>query len=164
MIRIKPSLAATARSVFAQDRIRNTGRDDFRRPETRSRDGMPGIFSADPICLRPRRGEPETIAVSRRFFPNHCVDPTASGPVAPRLRLSPAVDHARRSGLAPISSMTCRQEILDRMYRIHRMVRIQSLPQHPVDPVHPVRKNSSRPNTSDVCDPAQGFGVYRGLA
>jgi hypothetical protein len=106
MIRIKPSLAATARSVFAQDRIRNTGRDDFRRPETRSRDGMPGIFSADPICLRPRRGEPETIAVSRRFFPNHCVDPTASGPVAPRLRLSPAVDHARRSGEDEVMTRT----------------------------------------------------------
>jgi hypothetical protein len=30
-------------------------------------------------------------------MPNHRVDPTASGLVAPRLRLSPAVDHARRS-------------------------------------------------------------------
>jgi hypothetical protein len=29
--------------------------------------------------------------------PNHCVDPTASGLVAPGERLSPAVDHARRS-------------------------------------------------------------------
>jgi hypothetical protein len=60
--------------------------------------------------------------------------------------------------------MTCRQGILDRMDKIHRMVRIQSLAEHPVDPVHPVRKNSSRPNTSVVLDPAQGFGVYRGLA
>jgi hypothetical protein len=95
---------------------------------------------------------------------NRCVDPTASGLVAARLRLSPAVDHARRSGTFSVSCMTCRQEILDRMDRIHRMVRNQSLPQHPVDPVHPVRMNSSRPNTSVVRDPAQGFGVYRGLA
>jgi hypothetical protein len=94
----------------------------------------------------------------RRHFPNHRVDPTASGLVASGVRFSPAVDHARRSGLFPISSMTCRQGILD------RMVRIQSLPEHPVDPVHPVRKNSSRPNTSVVLEPAQGFGVYRGLA
>ena len=45
------------------------------------------------------------------------------------------------------------------MDRIHRMVRIQSLPQHPVDPVHPVRMISSRPETSVVRDPGQGFGV-----
>jgi hypothetical protein len=100
----------------------------------------------------------------RRHFPNHRVDPTASGLVASGVRFSPAVDHARRSGSFPISSMTCRQGILDRMDRIHRMVRIQSLAQHPVDPVHPVRKNSSRPSTSVVRDPALGFDIYRGLA
>ncbi len=92
----------------------------------------------------------------------HCVDPTASGLLAPSLRLSPAVAHARRSESVPISSMTCRQEILDRMDRIHRMVRIQSLSQHPVDPVHPVRRNSSRPHTSAVRAPAQGVGIYKG--
>jgi hypothetical protein len=98
------------------------------------------------------------------LWPNCCLDPTASGLLAPALRLSPVVDHALRSESVPLSSMTCRQEILDRMDRIHRMVRIQSLPQHPVDPVHPVRKNSSRPDASVVRAPAQGVGIYRGLA
>ena len=93
------------------------------------------------------------------MMPNRCVDPTASGLVAPGLRLSPAVDHARRSGSVPISSMTCRQENLDRMYRIHRMVPIQFLPPHPVYPVHPVRMISSRPDTSVVRAPAQGLGI-----
>jgi hypothetical protein len=43
-------------------------------------------------------------------MPNHCLDPTASGLVAGRLRLSPAVDHARRSGrhCVMIRSMTSR--------------------------------------------------------
>jgi hypothetical protein len=31
-------------------------------------------------------------------MPNHCVDPTASGLVAPGWRLALAVDHAGRSG------------------------------------------------------------------
>jgi hypothetical protein len=32
----------------------------------------------------------------RRHFPNHRVDPTASGLAASGVRLSPAVDHANR--------------------------------------------------------------------
>jgi hypothetical protein len=103
MIRSMPLLAARATTVLAQDRSRNTGRDDFRRPETRTRDGMPGICRAAWICRHASRSDPETITVSRRFFPNHCVDPTASGLVAPGSWLSPAVDHAARSATPRVS-------------------------------------------------------------
>jgi hypothetical protein len=37
-------------------------------------------------------------------LPNHCADRTASGLVAPALRLSPAVDHARRLGRSIIAN------------------------------------------------------------
>ena len=62
------------------------------------RNGSPGSRHRHRPDPDQSRGDSETVSVSVRFFPNHCVDPTASGLVAPGLRWSPAVDHAGRSG------------------------------------------------------------------
>ena len=91
------SPVAAVPMVRVQDRRWNTGSHDSRKIETVIRDGSPGRRHRARTCPDQSRGDSEIVSVSLRFFPNHCVDPTASGLVAPRLRLSPAVDHARRS-------------------------------------------------------------------
>ena len=97
MTRTISALAASVPTVLVPDRSRKTGSHDSRKTQTVIRDGSPGSRHRARTYPDQSRGDSETVSVSLRFFPNHCVDPTASGLVAPALRLSPAVDHAGRS-------------------------------------------------------------------
>ena len=92
------SLAAAVPMVLARDRSRNTGSHDSRKAQMVIGYGSPGSRHRHRTDPDQSRADSETGTVGVRFFPNHRVDPTASGVVAPGWRLSSAVDHAGRSG------------------------------------------------------------------